>query len=314
MRRGACQEGRSKTRWETNRKSSILNAAGFTLIELLVVISIIALLIAILLPALQRVRRQAREMVCQARLRQWGLTLDTYATDNQGRFPSDTYGPWEGPGIWLIRGSFPDRDDPNGKPALLHGFDTKDIACCPMATEPAGPWHFHGVAGFGADIRFAHGTLGATFGAWELTDPGPPFRGSYGCNAWLFDGFSEHPRRHPGRMGRLAEVEVLSLWGRDKIPALLDSTQPWGAPRHTIPPLPFDDTMPIPIGNRPFCINRHSGYVNGLFLDWSVRRVGLKELWTLYWYWEYDTAGPWTKAGGAQPEDWPEWMRKFKDY
>ena len=27
-----------------------------------------------------------------------------------------------------------------------------------------------------------------------------------------------------------------------------------------------------------------------------------------------NTAGPWTKAGGAQPDDWPQWMRKFKDY
>ena len=27
-----------------------------------------------------------------------------------------------------------------------------------------------------------------------------------------------------------------------------------------------------------------------------------------------DTAGPWTMAGGVQPEDWPQWMRGFKDY
>jgi prepilin-type processing-associated H-X9-DG protein len=63
-----------------------------------------------------------------------------------------------------------------------------------------------------------------------------------------------------------------------------------------------------------FCINRHDGYVNGLFLDWSVRRIGLKELWTLKWHSEYDTRGPWTKAGGVKPEDWPQWMRRFKDY
>ena len=49
-------------------------------------------------------------------------------------------------------------------------------------------------------------------------------------------------------------------------------------------------------------------------MDWSVRKVGLKELWTLKWHHEYDTAGPWTKAGGVQPEDWPQWMRSFKDY
>ena len=62
------------------------------------------------------------------------------------------------------------------------------------------------------------------------------------------------------------------------------------------------------------CINRHDGGTNSLFLDWSVRKVGLKELWTLKWNRGYNTAGPWTKAGGARPEDWPAWMCGFRDY
>ena len=49
-------------------------------------------------------------------------------------------------------------------------------------------------------------------------------------------------------------------------------------------------------------------------MDWSIRKVGLKELWTLKWRQEFDTAEPWTKAGGVKPEDWPEWMSGFKDY
>jgi hypothetical protein len=63
-----------------------------------------------------------------------------------------------------------------------------------------------------------------------------------------------------------------------------------------------------------FCFNRHDGFINATFLDWTVRRIGLKELWTLKWHRNYDTNGPWTKAGGVAPEDWPQWMRKFKDY
>ena len=67
-------------------------------------------------------------------------------------------------------------------------------------------------------------------------------------------------------------------------------------------------------GETPSCINHHDGYVNGLFFDWSVRRVGLKELWTLKWHQQFNTIGPWTKSGGVRPEDWPKWMRGFKDY
>jgi hypothetical protein len=51
-----------------------------------------------------------------------------------------------------------------------------------------------------------------------------------------------------------------------------------------------------------------------LFMDWGVRKVCLKELWTLKWNRVFDTAGPWTKTGGVQPNDWPEWMRKVRDY
>jgi len=42
--------------------------------------------------------------------------------------------------------------------------------------------------------------------------------------------------------------------------------------------------------------------------------VGLKELWTLKWHRKYETAGPWTRGGGVQPSDWPDWMSELKDY
>lgn len=45
-----------------------------------------------------------------------------------------------------------------------------------------------------------------------------------------------------------------------------------------------------------------------------MRKVPLKQLWSLQWHQTYDTAGPWTVAGGVKPESWPEWMRRFKDY
>ena len=57
---------------------------GFTLIELLVVISIIALLVAILLPALSRAREQAQVIVCMSQIKQIGIAAAIYSADNEG--------------------------------------------------------------------------------------------------------------------------------------------------------------------------------------------------------------------------------------
>jgi prepilin-type N-terminal cleavage/methylation domain-containing protein len=286
--------------------------SAFTLIELLVVIAIIALLMAILLPVLSRVRKQARAMVCQSHLRQWGTVLAAYTEANEGRLPATPLGP---DGIWLLRGAFiSDKNkDANAPQNSLHHFHTKDIVCCPVATQPSGMggggFSAGGGSAFGGSYQIK-GTPGATFEAWEITTPAPAFRGSYGFNQWLFEGFSERPRIS---LGQLVELDVLSFWGRADIPVLLDAAMPWSEPRDMLRP-PLNPDRGGGLGILNFCLDRHNGCVNGLFLDWSVRRVGLKELWTLKWYDQFDRAGRWTKAGGVKPAQWPKWMRNFKDY
>ena len=278
---------------------------GFTLIELLVVIAVIALLMAILLPALQRVRRQARAVVCRSNLRQWTTPLAIYTEDNQGRFPSDMVGDI---GIWFLWGELLGEDKPDELESL-NAADTKDITCCPMAVRTrglGGTTHSYSSV-FGQSLCQLEVTYGSAFEAWEIRNPGPGFRGSYGYNSYLF---TTHP---PGRAGY---SNVFSLRGRAGIPMLLDSGQPCSGRMvsHLVGP-PRDSILAgMTPGWGSFCINRHDGHINGLFLDWSVRKTGLKELWTLKWHEEFNTAGRWTRAGGVEPEDWPQWMRGFRDY
>ncbi len=276
---------------------------GFTLIELLTVIAAIALLMAISLPSLQRARRQAKAVVCQSNLRQWGLVFPMYLEDNGGRFfpfYESVWCEWMQP---YYQGS-------------------KDLLFCPMATKlnrkrPIGhPW---------AADDFVCSWNGGKFSAWGVVPiPHIPFwpkrhhYGSYGLNAHVCD--LEEYRPWDGKPTQQYERRYWETWivkGAADIPVLMDSSWGAGLPDSNDPPPKYDDNPDAEErwqAMHDFCINRHHGFINGLFMDWSVRRVGLKELWTLKWHPEFDTAGPWARAGGVHPEDWPEWMRGFREY
>jgi prepilin-type processing-associated H-X9-DG protein len=257
------------------------------LIELLVVIAIIALLMSILMPALSRVKKQAQAVKCQANLRQWALIFTMYAGDNNYKIATPT----NRDGHWLVL------TRPYLKTVIQDGrADEHELYFCPMAKKDY-------VTGMPvSNCKYEYDNEGVTYFA------------SYGFNAWLYD---------PPQAGNYQDRPGDSMWktldikGADNVPLLTAAFHGGGCPHQTDQP-PLFDGAPWPGGHnnemQRFCLDRHQGAVNVLFIDGSMRKTGLKELWTLKWHRTYVTTGPWTVAGGATADAWPDWMQALRDF
>jgi len=267
------------------------NRKGFTLIELLVVISIIALLMSIMMPTLSRVKNQAKDVLCMNNLRQWGVTAIAYANENNNQMKAGY-----DQAIWVYE----------LKPFLgmsersqsLSG--SGDMSFCPR-TKPRNDFNGGPGPGFGLGPLSAWGYYGGEGYLGGMA-------GSYAFNCWLYhitirDMDGSHMLKKAWRTFNVKQGHKIPLIG--------------GNYRYAAYPEAWDNPPQYEVGAEfvgmgSFCVNRHDGYVNMVFLDGSVRNVGLKELWTLSWHREFEK--DWATRTARSSIDWPEWMEDFKDY
>lgn len=117
-------------------KARIQDTGGFTLIELLVVVATIAVLLAILLPCVQKAKALAKRIACQGNLRQLAYAWNLYLDDNEGRFYQGAnanldYGGWQGQ---RMEGEEPIDHPLNPYVGLAPAVATEEeakVCCCP---------------------------------------------------------------------------------------------------------------------------------------------------------------------------------------
>ena len=263
---------------------------GFTLIELLVVIAIIAILLSVLVPSLSKAKDQAKAIVCRSQTKQYGVAFLALALDNNEKFmPLTIYTDLENSWIEKIRPYTGDLEELRFCPAMKKESYSPNYKRSQYGTV-RNPWHIKArVDGVILD---------------EM--------GGYGVNGWVYNAASDDSdfsnctslekdvsRYWCGTIAKAAYnvplvsdskwidawPEALSVYGRtaeELIPANQDDGDG-----------PFENDIPVnPMyAVQRFLINRHNKSVNMVFLDGSVREVGLGEMFNLKWNKYYEMQG-----------------------
>jgi prepilin-type N-terminal cleavage/methylation domain-containing protein len=293
---------------------------GFTLIELLVVIAIIALLMSILMPALRNVRDQAKDAMCQQRLQQWGVMYNMYAGEYDGKLMGmNTYAAY-------IRDEEPDGWLTHAWVNLMRPYyQSFDMVMCPSAVNKWSDLENYSSPLAAWDFRFLEGSVVmGEFGDQQHYKIGDEYAyGSYGKNSWVTQASTDligndfYNYEYFYHNVRVKNVSRIPLFG--------DANFTGGFPHVHDEPSEFREHPPV-CGcggevNR-WNLDRHKLSVNFVFLDWSVRKVGLKQLLSLRWSKETlniggKTMNGWGRTGAYEPdvrEHWPDWMQNAQNY